>query len=74
MPSLPKLPCRLSLKEPDSGPGDAGDAVSGDLDLTDSALDLLGKSKIPLYITQINLTNVITTTLEAQYCIGKLIQ
>lgn len=40
MPSLPKLPWKLPCKEFDNGPGDAGDAVKGDLDLTDSVLDL----------------------------------
>lgn len=40
MPSLPKLPWKLPCKEFDSGPGDAGEAVKGDLDLTDSVLDL----------------------------------
>lgn len=40
MPSLPKLPWKLPCKEFDNGPGDAGDAVNGDFDLTDSVLDL----------------------------------
>lgn len=40
MPSLPKLPWKLPCKEFDSGPGDAGDAVKGDFDLTESVLDL----------------------------------
>lgn len=40
MPSLPKLPWKLPCKEFDNGPGDAGDAVKGDLDLTESVLDL----------------------------------
>lgn len=40
MPSLPKLPWKLPCKEFDSGPGDAGDAVRGDFDLTESVLDL----------------------------------
>lgn len=41
IPSLPRLPWKLPWKELDNGPGDAGDAVKGDFDLTDSALDLL---------------------------------
>lgn len=40
MPSLPKLLWKLPWNELDKGPGDAGDPVSGDFDLTDSALDL----------------------------------
>lgn len=40
MPSLPKLPWKLPCREFDSGPGEAGDAVSGDFDLTESVLDL----------------------------------
>lgn len=40
MPSLPRLPWKLPCKEFDNGPGDAGDAVNGDFDLTESVLDL----------------------------------
>lgn len=40
IPSLPRLPWKLPCNELDSGPGDAGDAVSGDFDLTESARDL----------------------------------
>lgn len=40
MPSLPRLLWKLPWNELDDGPGEAGDAVSGDLDLTDSARDL----------------------------------
>lgn len=39
IPSLPKLPWKLLLKEL-NGPGDAGDAVNGDFDLTEPVLDL----------------------------------
>lgn len=45
IPSLPRLPWKLPLKEPDRGPGDAGEADIGDLDLTESALDLERKKK-----------------------------
>jgi len=40
MPSLPRLLWKLPCKEFDNGPGDAGDAVNGDFDLTESVLDL----------------------------------
>lgn len=40
MPSLPRLPWKLPCREFDSGPGEAGDAVNGDFDLTESVLDL----------------------------------
>lgn len=40
IPSLPRLPWKLPCKEFDNGPGDAGDAVNGDFDLTESVLDL----------------------------------
>jgi hypothetical protein len=40
MPSLPRLLWKLPWKELDNGPGEAGDIVSGDLDLTESVLDL----------------------------------
>lgn len=40
IPSLPRLPWKLPWNEFDNGPGDAGDAVIGDFERTDSALDL----------------------------------
>lgn len=45
IPSLPRLLWKLPCNELDNGPGEAGEAIKGDFDLTESALDLQLQSK-----------------------------